>query len=272
VIKTAITSAIVPQARQGPFVFHDDLPMSIIKAGRLGFDAIEIFPPGSAALDVGEIQKMTADANLKVAAVGTGAGFVVHKLTLIDGDTAVRQKAIDFVKQIIDFAGALSAPAIIGSMQGRHPDGQREGSLSALAEALATLGAHARQYKVPLLYEPLNRYETNLFNRQGDAADWVRGQRLQNVKILCDLFHMNIEEVDVAGSLRQVGDLLGHVHFVDSNRRACGMGHTDFIPIVQALRDINYHGYASAECFPFPDSDTAAKQTIDAYRKLFAGN
>jgi len=269
VIKTAITSSIVPQARQGPFVFHDDLPASIIKIGQLGFDAIEIFPPSANAIDVSQIQKMTADANLKVAAVGTGAGFVVYKLTLSDPDPAARLRAVNFVKEIIDIAGALGAPAIIGSMQGRHPEGQRDASLSPLAESLETLGTHARQYKVPLLYEPLNRYETNLFNRQGEAADWLRGQRLQNIKILADLFHMNIEEVDVAGALRQVGDLLGHVHFVDSNRRACGLGHTDFTPIVRALHDIKYEGYASAECFPFPDSESAAKQTIDAYHSVF---
>jgi len=56
-----------------------------------------------------------------------------------------------------------------------------------------------------------------------------------------------------------VGELLGHVHFVDSNRRAAGMGHIDFAPIVAALRDLKYSGYASAECFPYPDSDAAAR-------------
>jgi sugar phosphate isomerase/epimerase len=269
-IQTAITTAIVPQARQGPFVFHDDLPGSIIKAGKLGFDAVEIFPPSAEALNVGELRKMVGDAGLKVAAIGTGAGFVVHKLTLIDADALVRAKAIDFVKGIIDVAGALGAPAIIGSMQGRHADGQREAGLNLLAEALTTLGFHAKQYNVPLLYEPLNRYETNLFNRQGEAQDWVRANEIENVKILCDLFHMNIEEADVAAALRQVGDLLGHVHFVDSNRRAAGMGHTDFGPIMQALRDLKYGGYASAECFPIPDADTAATQTIETYRKLFS--
>lgn len=268
-IKTAVTSSIVPQARQGPFVFHDDLPGSIRIIAELGFDAVEIFPPSAAALNISEVKKITADAGLKVAAVGTGAGFVVHKLTLIDPDAAARQKAIDFVKEIIDTAGKFNAPAIIGSMQGRHPDNQREAALDLLGQSLATLGAHAKQYSVPLLYEPLNRYETNLFNRQGDAADWVRSRKIENVKLLCDLFHMNIEEADVAASLRHAGDLLGHVHFVDSNRRAAGMGHTNFAPIVQALHDIHYSSYVSAECFPIPDAKTAAHKSIESYRTLF---
>jgi sugar phosphate isomerase/epimerase len=269
-IRTAVTIALVPQARQGPFVYHGDLPGSVAKAGKLGFDAVEIFPPDAAALDVEQVRKLVADHGVKVAAVGSGAGFVVQKLTLTDPDAGVRRQALEFVRGVVDVAGALGAPAIVGSMQGRHAEGEREATLDRLAEALAPLADHARQYKTPLLFEPLNRYETNIFNRQGDAADWIRARKIGNVMILCDLFHMNIEELDVATALRQVGELLGHVHFVDSTRRAAGWGHTDFAPIVEALRYLGYSGYASAECFPIPDSDTAAAQTIAAYEKLFS--
>lgn len=272
-IRTAITISLVPQARGGPFVYHGDLPGSIAKAAKLGFDAVEIFPAAAQAIDVSQVRKMTADAGLKVAAVGTGAGFVVHQLTLTAAEAPVRLKAIDFVKGIIDVAGALGAPAIVGSMQGRHADGQREAALGMLAESLATLAVYSRQHGIPLLYEPLNRYETNIFNRQGDAADWIRSQKLDNVSLLCDLFHMNIEESDMAESLRAVSSQLpGHVHFVDSNRRAAGMGHTNFAPIVKALRDLNYAGYVSAECYPYPDPDAAAKQSIQTYREFFSIN
>jgi sugar phosphate isomerase/epimerase len=269
VIRTAVTVSLVPQARQGPFVYHGDLAGAIASAARLGYDAVEIFPPEAKAIDVEAVQRMTGDAGLPVAAGGTGAGFVVHKLTLIDAEAAARGRAVEFVKGIIDVAGALGATAIIGSMQGRHGDVDREEALGRLAESLDLLGTHAKQYGVPLLYEPLNRYETNVFNRQGEAADWVRGRGIGNVNILCDLFHMNIEEADVAGALRAVGDLLGHVHFVDSNRSAAGMGHMDFAPIVEALNESHYAGYVSAECFPIPDADAAARRSIETYQTLF---
>jgi sugar phosphate isomerase/epimerase len=268
-IKTAVTIALVPEARQGPFVFHGDLAGGIARAAALGFDAVEIFPPGAEGVDVGEVRRMVGDAGLRVAAVGTGAGFVVRKLTLSDADAGGRRRAVEFVKGIVEVAGELGAPAIVGSMQGRHAEGQREAALGWLAESLSECAGRAAGYGVPLLYEPLNRYETNLFTRQGEAAAWVRSSGVANVKILSDLFHMNIEEADVAAALREVGDLLGHVHFVDSNRRAAGMGHTDFGPIVAALRELGYAGYASAECFPIPDADEAARRTIETYRRLF---
>ena len=51
-------------------------------------------------------------------------------------------------------------------------------------------------------------------------------------------------------------------------RRAAGLGHTDFAPIIAALKDIEYSGYLSAEVLPLPDTDTAARQTIDTFRKF----
>ncbi|HYE21661.1 MAG TPA: sugar phosphate isomerase/epimerase family protein [Tepidisphaeraceae bacterium] len=268
-MKTAITIALVPQARQGPFVFHGDLAGSVAEAARLGFDGVEVFPPSGSAVDAGELRGMLAEHGLALAAVGTGAGWVVEKLSLTDPDAGARRRAVEFVRGIVDFAGGFGAPAIIGSMQGRHADGKREAALGWLAESLGALAGHAKQtYGAPLLYEPLNRYETNLFNRQGDAAAWLDEVGLADVMILADLFHMNIEERDVAGTLRGLGPRLGHVHCVDSNRLAAGWGHTDFSPIVAVLREVGYAGYLSAECFPAPDSEAAARQTIRRYREL----
>jgi sugar phosphate isomerase/epimerase len=90
-----------------------------------------------------------------------------------------------------------------------------------------------------------------------------------NVVLLADLFHMNIEEVNLADAIRRGGNHIGHVHFVDSNRRAAGMGHIDFAPIAAALAEIGFQGYASAEALAWPDSDAAARQTISAFRQYF---
>jgi sugar phosphate isomerase/epimerase len=83
---------------------------------------------------------------------------------------------------------------------------------------------------------------------------------------------MNIEEVDSSAALRAAGSLIGHVHFVDSNRRPAGMGHIDYRPIVAALDEIGYDRYASAEALPYPDPESAARQTIQTFRKYFRGN
>ena len=268
-MRSAITISITPQARRGPFVFHDGLADGIEKAARLGFDAVEIFPPAANAIDEAELQGLLDHHSLKVAAIGTGAGWLIHNWSLTSPDAAVRQRARDFIRAIIEVAAGFGAPAIIGSMQGKvDVDVTREQALAWLAEGLEELGDHAASHEQVLLYEFLNRYETNLFNRVAPTVEFVRGLKTRGVKILADLFHMNIEESDLAAAIRAGKDWIGHVHFADSNRQAIGFGHTDIEPIVAALREIGYTGYLSAEIFPAPDALAAARQTIESFRQV----
>ncbi len=269
-IRSSVTISLVPEARGGPFVFWDDLPAACGQARDLGFDAIEIFPPGPEAIDVARVRTLLADHSLSLAAVGTGAGWVKERLHLCLPDAAARSKARTFVRSIIDVAGALGAPAIIGSMQGRSGDGVHQATATGyLSEALDDLGEHARLYKVPLLFEPLNRYETNMVNTVAAGVRLLQGLSTGNVALLADLFHMNIEEQSIEAAIRAGTGHIGHVHFVDSNRRPAGLGHIDFPPIVAALAGIGYAGFASAEALPYPDSHAAARQTIAAFNKYF---
>jgi sugar phosphate isomerase/epimerase len=270
VTRSAVTITLVNEARGGPFVFWHDLPAACRTAKALGFDGIEVFPPSAEAVVPGELRKLLDDNGLVLAAVGTGALWLRKRLTLCLADAAGRQRARDFVRSIIDFAGPFGAPAIIGSLQGRHGDGvEPHAAMAHLMDALEFLGEHAKQYGVPLLFEPLNRYETNMVNTLAAGAELLRSLSTRNVLLLADLFHMNIEETDLAAAVRGGRGLIGHVHFVDSNRRPAGMGHIDYSPVVQALREIGYDRFASAEALPYPDPEAAARQTISAFRRYF---
>ena len=270
-MRSAITVSLVPQAKGGPFVFWNGLADAFAQAAAVGFDAMEIFPPSADAIDVAAVQALAEEHSLTIAALGTGGGWVINKWTLTNADCSIRAQAREFIRAIIDKAAALGAPAILGSMQGRWEGGvSRDQALAWLGEALDDLGEHAAKLGQPFLYEPLNRYETNLLNRTPTAAAWLRTLRTRNVRILSDLFHMNIEEPDIAAALREAGSMVGHVHFADSNRQAIGFAHTNVAPVIAALRDIGYTGYLSAEILPLPDSLAAARQTIDAFRKALA--
>ena len=266
---SAVTISLVPEARGGPFVFSGDLGRCCARAAALGFDAVEIFPPSADAVDAGELKALLKRHDLRLAAMGTGAGWLKHRWSLTSADPSIRKHARDFVGKIIDCAAAFKAPAIIGSIQGRvEADVTRKQGEQWLAESLRSLGRRAGRNGVTLLYEPLNRYESNLFNRAEDAAAFLSRRKLSHVKLLCDLFHMNIEEASIPATLRAVARQLGHIHFADTNRRAMGFGHLDVAPIIQTLRDIRYAGYLSAEVLPMPNPEAAARQTIRAIRKL----
>lgn len=266
-IKSCVTISLVEEARGGPFVLWGDLHEAVATAAKIGFDAVEIFPPGPEAIDAKTLAPLLRDHNLKLAAVGTGAGWVKHRLQLADADPARRRKAIDFVRSIIDVAGPLGAATIIGSMQGRHDETvNREAALNFLREALEELGAHAASYNAPLFYEPLNRYETNQVNTVAAGVDLLQSLTSANVRLLCDLFHMNIEETSTPAALLAGNKQVGHIHFVDSNRRPAGEGQMQFAPIIAALRSIQYDGYLSAEAFAYPNPLAAAQQTMRAFR------
>lgn len=268
---SAITLCRVPEASAGPFVFHDPLETGFEKAAALGFDAVELFLPGPDAVPLGEIQALQAKHSLAIAAVGTGAGMVKHGLSLTDPDPDKRSAARDFIRRMIDFGGQLKAPAILGSMQGRHGgEVSRDQALDWLAEALEEAGRAAIGHGVSFIYEPLNRYETNLFNHAAPATEFLESRNLDGIVLLADLFHMAIEERDIADGLRAMGGRLGHVHWADSNRRAMGFGHTDAAPIAEALKEIGYSGYLSAEVFPLPDADAAAAQTIQSIQSVIS--
>jgi sugar phosphate isomerase/epimerase len=265
-IKSAVTISLVKEAEGGPFIFWHDLAAGCAKAAELGYDAVEVFAPNAAAIPVDELRALTAQHNLKVAAVGTGGGWVIHKWHLCQPDVVSRDNAKNFIRAIIDAGVQLGAPAIIGSMQGRFEgEVSKEQAHDFLRNALNELGEHAKAAGVPLIYEPLNRYESNLLNCAEDTVEFLGTLDTDNVVILADLFHMNIEETNIASAIRTYGKHIGHVHFVDSNRRPAGCGHMDYAPIAAALKEIGYDKYASAEAFPWPDSNKAAKTTMDAF-------
>jgi sugar phosphate isomerase/epimerase len=268
-MRTAVTLCQVPEAAAGPFVFHQPLEEAFALAKDADFDDVELFLPGPNAFSIDEIKALSQTHALGIAAVGTGAGMVKHGLSLTDPSLEKRVAALDFLERMIAFGGQLGAPAILGSMQGKWGgEVSKEQALEWLADALRIAGKAAAKYNVPFIYEPLNRYETNLINRLTDGADFIEAHSLENIVLLADLFHMNIEEANLTTSIRTAGQHIGHVHYADSNRRAMGLGHTNPAPIVAALKEIGYDGHLSAEILPLPDPKSAATQTIQSIRSI----
>ncbi len=92
--------------------------------------------------------------------------------------------------------------------------------------------------------------------------------RLPNLKLLLDSFHMNIEETSIPLAIWMAKDHIAHFHFVDSNRRAPGLGHTDMREIYLCLKEIGYEGFLGVEAEPKPDPMLGARLGIEYIRML----
>jgi len=265
-IKSSITFSAVPEAQGGPFVYWGSLEESMRSAKDLGFDAIEIFPPSPEYFQTIDAAKLAQQTGLEIAAVGTGAGWLKHKLSLADAEPQVRARAMEFLSSMLVAATQLQAPMIIGSMQGRSVPGvSKTQAKEFLREGLERLDAQAKAIGGNILYEPLNRYETDQCNTLAQGTELICG--LSSTKLLADWFHMNIEEADMVESILKAGTAIGHVHFADTNRLAVGSGHLSVQPLIDALGQIGYCGFLSAEVFPQPDSQSAAERTIRSFKQ-----
>jgi len=265
-IKSSITFSAVPEAQGGPFVYWGSLEESMRSAKDLGFDAIEIFPPSPEYFQTIDAAKLAQQTGLEIAAVGTGAGWLKHKLSLADAEPQVRARAMEFLSLMLVAATQLQAPMIIGSMQGRSVPGvSKTQAKEFLREGLERLDAQAKAIGGNILYEPLNRYETDQCNTLEQGTELICG--LSSTKLLADWFHMNIEEADMVESILKAGTAIGHVHFADTNRLAVGSGHLSVQPLIDALGQIGYRGFLSAEVFPQPDSQSAAERTIRSFKQ-----
>ena len=82
---------------------------------------------------------------------------------------------------------------------------------------------------------------------------------------------MSTATIDIPTLIRQHADLLAHFHANDPNRRGPGMGDVDFVPIFQALREIEYQGWVSVEVFDYtPGVGVLARESMQYMQACLA--
>jgi sugar phosphate isomerase/epimerase len=210
-------------------------------------------------------------------------GAVFSSVCLIDDrfigdlDPDRRRAAVEHMKDLLSGIGELGGvgaitPAAFGQTSRalppfkapRTPDEDRR----VLLEGLEELGEHAGNVGTLVLLEPLNRYEDHMLNRLDQGVELAAVSGSTSVRVMGDLFHMNIEEDDLGESIRRASDYLAHVHLADSNRAHPGAGHTDFAPAFGALREIGFDGYMAMECAVRGDARTELPRVTRRLRAL----
>jgi sugar phosphate isomerase/epimerase len=241
------------------------------KAAALGYDGIELMVRDPSGLDWPFVKRTLEAAGLETPQVVTGELFGADGLRLVTPDENLYHRALARTKAVVDLAGYLGAMVNVGRLRGRLEGLNAKDPWRLAVDRLGELAAYAAQRKVRISLEPLNRYETDFILDVADGLRMIDDLQCDNVGLMLDVFHMNIEEASIERSLQAAGERCWHVHIADSNRRYPGAGHLDFDGVFRTLKQMGYAGYVSAELFPLPDPDTAARETIAfVHRKLRA--
>ncbi len=189
----------------------------------------------------------------------------------ISPDANVRQRGIDQSKAALDCCAAMGATHLVGPFHSALGEfsgaGPTDDEWNWGVESMRAVAEHAGDVGVTLAIEPLNRFEIYLLNTHADAARFAREVDHPNCKIMYDSFHCNIEEKNVAGAIRDGGDMIVHVHISENDRSTPGTGNVHWDENFDTLHEIGYDGWMVVEAFGLALPELAAATKI--WRRMY---
>ena len=223
------------------------------KVAKLGFDIIEIAAHhlnGYSQAHIAEIARSARDNGIAITA---GLGPSPQK-NLSSADPAIRQAGRAFFEETLTNLAKLDIHVIGGALHSYWPIDyskpvDKEGDRARGLEGISSLADFAADLGINLCLEVLNRFENHVLNTAEEGVAFVREVGKPNVKVMLDTFHMNVEEDSFGKAIRTAGQLLGHFHTGENNRRVPGKGLLPWHEIGTALREIGYSGAVVMEPF-----------------------
>lgn len=227
----------------------EPLEVSFDRVARCGYDSIELLGDPS-GFHVDEINRLRERTGLEVGSLCMIYGPATD---IVSADESVRRHARDYILQMLALAaqvGVEIVPITPTACMKTRPEAPIEQEWEWARDTIRVAGEAAEGLGIRVVIEPWNRYETYLINRLDQAVRMAREVDHPNVGVKGDLFHMNIEELDIPAAIRATGSLLWHLDVADSTRAAPGVGHLDLTAVMAALGDIGFDGILNFELLP----------------------
>lgn len=229
-----------------------------------GFDVLE--------LPVEEIGDWNpAHARTLLDDLGLGATVVLvmspgRELVATDPGTVRRTR--DYLRRVVDAAAEVGSTVVAGPAYAsvgrtwRMSPKERAGLRAELTEALAPVVDHASAAGVRIAVEPLNRYETSVLNTVDQALEALADLPAEHCGLALDVYHMNIEEKDVAEAISRAAGRIHHVQVCANDRGTPGADHLDWLQIVTKLDESGYPGPLVIESFTAHNVSVATAASI----------
>jgi len=190
-------------------------------------------------------------------------------------------KVIKATEEAIENGAAYGVPNVIcftgfSARNPADPNSPRltpeEGARNCVAGLKKVIGL-AEKKNVTLCLEMLNtRDDTHPMKGhpgyQGDRLDYcldiIKQVGSPRLKLLFDIYHVQIMEGDIIRHLRQAKDYIGHVHAAGNPGRAEIDDHQEinFPGIMRALVDLGYPAYVGLEFIPTRDRYQSLREAV----------
>lgn len=220
------------------------------------------------------IKKAVANAQIKIAAF---SGDDEYSLINPDENNAY----IDFIKQSIEKSKDLDCRYLVIHSDAMEADGSAkdigkalsyEAKLLNMFNVLKALAPFAEKEDITLVLEPLNtcigqpRAHRNYFLQYPEPAfELTRRVGSSNIKVLFDIYHMQLMAGNIINILEKNLDQLGYIHLADvPGSHEPGTGELNFPNILKALDSMGYAGFVGFELLP---SETDQK-AFEAIKKI----
>lgn len=178
-------------------------------------------------------------------------------------DPAERAAAVRTLSRLCELAGDLEASAVLSTTVPLYklaPTGatgiaSEDDRLAAVERArvvdvLGKVGERAEACGVTVAVEPVNRHEGYMLRTVAEVLALVDEVGSPGLGLTVDTYHMNLEETDVVGAVRQAAARIADVQVAANDRGAVGRGHVDVEGVLHALVEGGYRGPVNVETVP----------------------
>ena len=195
-----------------------------------------------------------------------------HGFTDGVNDPANWDRCLELMHTRIDQCAEAGFPNVITFTGMRQPGLSDEEGAANCVEAYKKVVGHAEDKGVNLCLEMLNsRVDVTMKGHpgyQGDhtdyCADIIRRVGSPNLKLLFDIYHVQIMDGDIIRRIHENKDVIGHIHTAGNPGRN-ELDQTQEIyypPTMQALLEIGYEGYVGQEFIPTIDPMKGLRQAV----------
>ena len=208
------------------------------------------------------LKSLCGEFQLEISVLVTGELYNYEGLSLSNHDPDVRAKCINKFHDYINMAAEFGAQVNIGRSRGLYEPGiPHEQTYAWALESLRSLTPYAEQKQVRLILEPVNFLQCDFILSAQDGRDIVDQVGSPYLKIMIDVFHMNIQEKDMLAQIRESKGYFSYVHLCDNNRLYPGNCGFDFAAIIKTLKETGYDDYVGIEVLQKPDMATAIRES-----------